>query len=332
LRRFFQSIWVRIGLVLALVGGIAGVWALLHPAAFWLQPWRPERSEVAGRFIFGPYPVEPDFVALQKKGVTTIVSLLDSDLPYEKVLLGQEQERAARYGMRVLNFPMASILGQSFGKDYLANSKAAAQAALASQGVVYLHCYLGLHRAANVRKFLEEADAGARSTANYEGTLKSGRSPDTLALDRANIAFTAGDMREALRQLAVIEEPEPEAVLLAGWTHYGLHELDAARASFEKVLEKRPDSNDAAAGLGFCALAGGDLPAAGRQFSRLLKKNPDDPSGLEGLGHVRHRQGRDAEARELFGRLLASHENSEVRALYERISATPATPAPEKAP
>ena len=80
----------------ALVGAF-GVWVLLHPASIWVQPWRAERTaSVADDVLLGPYPVEADFIALKQRGVTTIVSLLDPNVPYEKVLLAQERERAAR--------------------------------------------------------------------------------------------------------------------------------------------------------------------------------------------------------------------------------------------
>lgn len=318
MRGMFRSRWLQVGLVLCLLGGAAGIWALLHPAAFWLQPWRPERSVVSSRYIFGPYPIEPDFIALKEQGVTTIISLLDPALPYEAVLLGQEQELARKYGMRVLNFPMASILGQSFGKDYLANSRAAAQAALGSQGTVYLHCYLGLHRAANVRKFLEEH----AETTGYEGTLKSGRSADVLALDYANIAFLEGNMEEALRHLATIASPTPDSTLLGAWANYRLGRIEAARGGFEQVAAARPDLTDALAGLGYCALRSDDLAEAEKQFGLVLAAHPDDPSALQGLGHVRHRQGRTSEARALFARVLAKHpQNSEVRELLEKLTA-----------
>ena len=320
MKSLLKSRWLRIGLVACGIGAASGIWMLLHPAAFWLKPWRPESFEMAGRFIFGPYPVEPDFVALQRKGVTTIISLLDPMLPYEKVLLDEERERAQRYGMRVLNFPMASILGQSFGKDYWANSKAAAQAALQAQGVVYLHCYLGLHRAANVRKLLQEQ---AR-TETFEGTVQSGRSPETLALDRANIAFQRGHMEQALTELATIPQKTPEATLLEAWADYRLNRLDEARADFQQVAAARPDLLDAVSGLGFCALRRGDLHAAETQFELVLQKVPDDPSGLEGLGHVRYQQGRTAEARELFEQLVAKHpENVEVQQILERMKQAP---------
>lgn len=319
MKRVLKSRWIKIGLVVCVLGAGSGVWLLLHPAAFWLKPWRPQAFETQGRFIFGPYPVEPDFVALKKQGVSTIVSLLDPMLPYERVLLDQERERAQRYGMRVLNFPMASILGQSFGKDYVANSKAAAQAALRSRGVVYLHCYLGLHRAANVRKILQEQ----AQTEAYAGTLESGRSPDVLALDRANIAYLQGNTEQALAALATIQQKTPEATLLEAWAYYRLNRLDEALADFQQVAAARPDLTDAVAGIGFCALRRGDLHVAETQFNRVLAQRPDDPSGLEGLGHVRYQQGRLAEARALFEQIVAKHpENVDVQQLLDRIKAS----------
>ncbi len=320
MREFLRSRTFKVLALLGVVGFAVGVWLLLHPAAFWLQPWRPAPSTVGSRFIFGPYPVEPDFEHLKQERVTTIVSLLDPMLPYEKVLLDQERERAGRFGMRVLNFPMASILGQSFGKDYLANSKAAAQAALDSEGVVYLHCYLGLHRAANVRKFLQEK----AETSLYGGTRKSGRSADTLALDQANLAYIDGKMEAALAELDRIQQKTPEANVLEGWVNYRLNRLDAARAAFQRVLDQVPGHSDATSGLGFCALRANDLATAEKQFSAVLAANPDDSSGLEGLGHTRLREGRTAEARALFERLLSRHpENTEVQELLHKLKETP---------
>jgi tetratricopeptide (TPR) repeat protein len=311
--------WIVAGAVVCVLGAFAGVWMLLHPAAFWLQPWRPEAQHFDNRIIFGPYPIEPDFLALRKQGVATIVSLLDSDLPYEKVLLGQEQELAARYGMKVLNFPMASILGQSFGKDYVAMSKAAAQAARDSPGIVYIHCYLGLHRADNVRRLL----ATGTALATYKGKLAPERSADTLALDRANIAFLEGRPQDTLDELEAIKEPGASSKRLGAWAHYRLGEIDAARAGFAEVAAEHPDDLDAAAGLAYCALRSGDLDEAEKQFQRVLLAKPDDAQSTEGLGYVRYRQDRKDEARALFEKVLEQHpENLEVRQILERLKAS----------
>ena len=275
---------------------------------------------MSSRFIFGPYPLEDDFVVLQKKGVTTVISLLDPDLPYEKVLLGQERELARRHGIEVQNFPMASILGQSFGKDYVKNSKAAAQAAIDSKGVVYIHCYLGLHRAKRVQAYLQAYAA----TSNYPGEIQSGRSAETLALDYANIAFMEGRNEDVLAALARLRVKSDQATLLEGWANYRLGRIAVARAEFATVVKNRPDYADAVAGLGYCALRDGDLVAAARYFELVLSSHPGDPSAMQGLGHVRHHQGRGAEAKALFEAVLKQHpDNSEVREILKSFEPAP---------
>ena len=320
--RLSRSRWFTAAIALAVLLGGIGIWALLHPGGIWLQHWRAERSVTSTRFIFGPYPLEDDFPVLKDNGVTTIISLLDPDLPYEKILLDQERGLAERNGMQVRNFPMASILGQSFGKDYLANSKAAAQAAIESHGVAYIHCYLGLHRSENVRKILEAY--ASTKTATYAGTLKSGRSEDVLSLDRANIAFLEGHPEESLRELANIKSKTYEAALLEAWSTYRLGKIESARAVFTKLLLERPDDPDALGGLGYCALRSGDLGEAALRFSLVLSKHPNDAQAIQGLGHVRYQQGQLAEARSLFERVLAQHpENTDVRDALEKMKATP---------
>lgn len=319
LLKLFRLRWVQVLLGLGVLGFAAGVWMLLHPAAFWLQPWRPQAQAVGSRFIFGPYPIEEDFRTLQAKGVTTVVSLLDSDLPYEMVLLGQEKELAAKYGMKVLNFPMASILGQSFGKDYVANSRAAAQAAIEDGGIVYVHCYLGLHRAANVRKILAEYS----DTGHYTGSVPVERSADRLALDRAHVAFQENRMADALRELARIEVKTHQTTLLEAWSHYRLNQIDAARERFAAVTTPEllsKEAIDARSGLGYCDLRQNELAQADRHFSAILAKHPDHVPSVEGLGYVRYRQDRHAEARTLLERVLErTPDNTEVREILQKL-------------
>jgi len=312
--------WVAAGAAACLLGAAAGVWLLLHPAAFWLKPWRPQAQQFDHKIIFGPYPIEQDFQALQQQGVTTIISLLDSDLPYEGVLLEQEKELAAKYGMQVKNYPIKSILGQGFGKDYARMSRAAAQGARDSLGVVYIHCYLGLHRAAAVRKLL----VADRITVSHQGALKPERSDDTLALDRASMAFRENRPKDTLKELGTVSALTPEARLLGAWAHLRLNQVAAARADFAQVAHERPDLLDAATGLGYCALRSSDLPEAERQFQRVLTRVPDDPSASEGLGYVRDRQGRREEARALLEKVLARNpDHAEVRQVVERLRRAP---------
>jgi Flp pilus assembly protein TadD len=318
--------WMAGLLALALAGGAFGIWVLLHPASMWVQPWRAERSAVTDGVVFGPYPVEDDFIELKQRGVTTIISLLDPAIPYESVLLGQERERAARHGMQLLNFPMASILGQSFGADYARNSRAAAEAALNARGIAYIHCYLGLHRAVNVEKYL----AQSRSTTRYAGSVASTRSPDTLALDQANFAFLNADYAGTLAHLAAIQAPGPAALQLAGWANYRLGRIPAAREQFNRALAVDPDDLESQTGLAYCALRDGDLASSEQRFTEILSKRDEDPAAIEGLAYVKYRQGHADEARVLFGRALALNpDNDETRAMLNRLQvASPAVAVP----
>jgi tetratricopeptide (TPR) repeat protein len=309
-----------IALMLCALLGAFGIWVLLHPASIWVQPWRAERTaSVADGVLLGPYPVEADFIALKRRGVTTIVSLLEPNVPYEKVLLAQERERAARYGMTVLNFPMGSILGQKFGDAYARNSKAAAAAAINANGTAYIHCYLGLHRARNVQQHL---------AAHVHSTIYAGsRSAPAAELDaehRAQTAFDAGDYARSLSVLATIPHKGPRTARLEAWNYYRLQRIREARAAFERVLREHPNDGDALTGLAYCGLAENRLDAAELAFTRVLGANNDDVSAVEGMGHVRYRQGRWADAEALFARAaVLNPANAETRQMLERLQRAP---------
>ncbi|TWI13612.1 tetratricopeptide repeat protein [Aerolutibacter ruishenii] len=321
--RTTRSKLLYLALAACLFLGAFGTWVLLHPASVWVQPWRAARSDTSERIIFGPYPVEADFAFLKEKGVTTIVSLLNPDQPYERALLAQERGHAARHGMKVLNFPMGSILGHSFGKDYMANSRAAAEAALNADGAAYIHCYLGLHRAKNVQRYL----AGFAKSESYAGSVERERSSDRLALDEANRAHIEGRHQDSLRELARIEVQDADALLLEGSNHMRLGDLGAAAAAYARVLVVDPDHAGATTGLGFVALrrhntssAQHDLGEAERRFTRTLAVRQGDLDATEGLAYVRHRQGRGDEARALLQRVIeANPGHTEVRTLLERL-------------
>jgi tetratricopeptide (TPR) repeat protein len=309
-----------IAFMLCALLGVSGIWVLLHPASIWVQPWRAERTaSVADDVLLGPYPVEPDFIALKQRGVTTIVSLLEPNVPYEKVLLAQERERAARYGMTVLNFPMGSILGQRFGDDYARNSKAAAEAAINANGTAYIHCYLGLHRARNVQQHLA---AHVRSTI-YAGS-RSAPTADLDAEHRAQTAFDAGDYPRSLAALATISHKGLRTARLEAWNYYRMRRIPEARAGFERVLREHPNDGDALSGLAYCRLAENRLDDAALAFTQVLSANTDEVSAVEGMGHVRYRQGRWADAKTLFARAaVLNPANAETRQMLERLQLAP---------
>ncbi len=308
-----------LGACLALLGGAAGVWVLLHPASFVVQPWRAQQSVTGARFVFGPYPVDADMHRLKAEGITTIISLLNPQLPYEAALLDDEKERAERLGMRVLNFPMGSILGQRFGADYERNSRAAADAAIASPGTVYIHCYLGLHRAASVRDYLEQ-HAGQAATSEFDGSLEHGRSERQLANERAQGLYEQDDYAGALRELATVQPMDYAAYVLTGWVQLRRGENVLARDAFRRATLMPDPKADAWGGLGFALLRLDDLEGASTAFEQALKLSPDDNDAMQGMAQVLYRQDRTEQARALLERLHAqAPDNAEVNALLERL-------------
>lgn len=293
-----------------------GVWVLLHPASVWVQPWRATVSEVRNDVIFGPYPTEDDFQVLRERGVTTIVSLLNPAVPYEKVLLAQERERAARFGMEIQNFPMGSILGQKFGEDYHANSRAAAEAALSAPGTAYIHCYLGINRARNVQKYLDTL-ATSTNYAGVEGSLE-----DIDAHERARLAYKERRSEEVVREVSAMQAPSVQALRMAAWSHLRMGEIPEARGRFQQILAEVPDDNDAATGLGYCALRDGELAGAEAHFATVLARTSEDIAAIEGMGYARMRQGDRGQARALFQQALeANPDNQETRAVLARLEA-----------
>lgn len=308
---------VVVTLVLGACLGALGVWVLLHPASIFVQPWRAVRAEspVKGVMV-GPYPVEDDFIELKKRGVTTIISLLEPNVPYEKALLDEERERASRYGMIVKNFPMGSILGQKFGDAYATNSKAAADAAINANGVAYIHCYLGLHRARNVQEYL----AAHVKTSSYGGSRTTANASDLDNEHIAQTAFDARDYQRSLDALAKIPHKNLRAARLEAWNYYRLRRLPEARAAFQRVLAEFPDDGDAIGGLAYVELAGSNLAQADAAFSRILATDADDVSAMSGLGLVRYRQGRKDEAKALFTKVVElDPDNGEAAEMLGRI-------------
>ncbi len=306
-------------LVLGLAGFAFGVWVLLHPASIFVQPWRAAQAQAPVQgVLLGPYPVEEDFADLKKRGVTTIISLLEPNVPYEKVLLERERALAERHGMTVKNFPMGSILGQKFGENYSKNSKAAAEAALSADGVAYIHCYLGLHRARNVQRYLAEHAQVQAQTYATTGAGVSGA--DMEAEDRATQLFGEDRFEESLAALSAVKDKGPRMLRLEGWSLYRLHRNDEAHAAFARALAMSPGDKDARIGMAYSDLARKRLEQAQQDFLELRRLYPTDGMVLQGLGNAYFRQARWKDAEAVFVETLRHDPgNGEVEDMLERV-------------
>ena len=289
----------------AVVAGVIGLitaiwWIAVTPDNLLLRKWRARQQDLTAKVIVGPYPLEADFRTLKRRNVTLIVSLLNPQLPYERVLLDKERAAAAAAGIELRNFPMTSMWGHEVGDRSAVNGRAAADAARNAKGKVYLHCYLGIHRARSVADLI----AGRAAVTSYQPRA-SERSEERKLLDAADAAYARGDYAETLRVLAQIRHPDAGAHALRGWASYKSGDIAAAGAAFRAASFAAPRDAAPLIGLGYVAMRGNDLAAAQESFRRALVLRADDVDALTGAGMVALRQGRNADAVALLTRAVA---------------------------
>lgn len=300
------------GLLLA----VAAFWVLITPDNPLTGLFRSKISNTDARVIVGPYPLEEDFRILKKHHVTLIVSLLDPRLPYEAVLLERERELARKHRMRLLHFPMTSILGRGMGRDYEQNAALAAEAVAREPGKVYLHCYLGLHRI----KVVEELLLARSVTTGAYLVRQAERTEHARLLEQAQTQYEAGRYRVVLDILKQLKHLDQPGRLLQAWATYRMGDIAAARELFSEILQTTPGSSDARVGLGYCALRENNLNAAEQHFAAVLEINPSDDSALVGMGLVRYRQNRLDQAASYFeASLKINPDNHEARDTLARI-------------
>ena len=276
----------------ATIAGLLGYFVLITPDNPIMRALRGEISDVDSNIIIGPYPVQSDFEKLKKNGVTKIISLLDPAVPYEKSLLDQERVVAKKMQMEVVNFPMISILGHKMGANYEKNAAAAADEIAASKGKVYVHCYLGIHRAIVVKDLLKDKHV---TIGRY--LVKGGeRSNLAIELDKAEQLFNERYFQEARNVLDSMASLTPTAQSLYGWVAYRQKDVVEARKRFGQLAEDPASAIDAAVGLGYCDLQENKLDSAVATFSKTIKSQPKNESALTGMGLALYRQNKPEES------------------------------------
>lgn len=307
--------------LLAIAAGGAGYWVLITPGNSFTRLFQRKITDVDAPIVIGPYPVERDFRLLKDHQVRLVVSLLDPALPYEKTLLERERQLAAKHGMRVVNFPMSSILGKKFGGYYDDSAARAADLIAKSGEKLYLHCYLGLHRIQVVRDLL-----AARGVQSGMYTIRQAeRDKSRRLLDAAEASYQGGRYEEALASLALIPPAElaTPARVLQAWSHYHSRHLEVAGKLFADLQSVA--AVDASVGLGYCALRAGDAAAAERLFLQATAAASANAEAIGGLGLTYFRLGRLPEAAaKLEAALRLTPENQELREVLAKITAKPA--------
>jgi tetratricopeptide (TPR) repeat protein len=302
-------------LIWAVIACLLGYFVLITPDNPIMRALRGEISDVDSNIIIGPYPVQSDFEKLRENGVTKIISLLDPAVPYEKSLLDQELIVAKQLQMELVNFPMISILGHKMGANYEKNAAAAANEIAASKGKVYVHCYLGIHRAIVVKNLLRD-----KHIAIGRYLVKGGeRSNLAIELDKAEQLFNEHYYNEARSVLDSMASLTPTATSLYAWVAYRQKDVVEARKRFEELSKVPANASDAGIGLGYCDLQENKLDSAVAAFSKAIQSQPKNGSALTGMGMALYRQSKFEESATYLEKALQINpENTEAALILKR--------------
>ncbi len=161
----------------------------LTALAFWLNPRLMIDSDMrltgegrgTAQFVFGPYPDRERLAALKKEGYTAVVPLLSrAVVPFEPMLLDQEEAAARDAGLEVVHIPMLPWVSSN------ENVEPALRALVARGGRYYVHCYLGKDRVNVFRRKLEAvpgADAGGAGERRSLADIKAFERGPVTALE-----------------------------------------------------------------------------------------------------------------------------------------------------
>lgn len=127
------------------------------------------REETQGeRLTFGSYPDEAKLRELEAEGYDGVITLLNPDIPFERVLLEREQASAEEIGIPVRSYPMLPWISQN------ERALTGIAALVGGEGRYYIHCYLGKHRVELVRRKLDAGGPEPVTAAPLPDTLERG--------------------------------------------------------------------------------------------------------------------------------------------------------------
>ncbi|MEK6683266.1 MAG: hypothetical protein AABY46_01250 [Nitrospirota bacterium] len=146
--------FLRAGVLALLVALPAsyGIYNIFRPEQYPIKFLRGDVIQVNDTLLFGPYPTEQEIKRLKRQGVTELISLMDSSMPFESPLIGMGKRLAEENDLSFKNVSLS----------YLPNLKSKSNLSRVNELVLYLrenshkkkyvHCYLGRHRTTLVKE------------------------------------------------------------------------------------------------------------------------------------------------------------------------------------
>jgi hypothetical protein len=125
---------------------IAANFATFEPYLLPLRYVKASVEAVNERVVVGPYVDPADLANLKGRGISTVVSLLDPSVVYEKSLIEREASDAPQAGLRFVNLPIRT--SEPLTSAVNQNSARRLEMLLSAQpqGKIYVHGFLSAPR------------------------------------------------------------------------------------------------------------------------------------------------------------------------------------------
>jgi tetratricopeptide (TPR) repeat protein len=122
-------------------------------------------------------------------------------------------------------------------------------------------------------------------------------------------SYRLGHALDCAERLLGRQPENVRALLWRGWIREGMHEPEAARKDYRRVLARDADCDEARLHLAEMLIPRRPREAA-KHFERLRQKKPTGPEILLGLARCRRRLGQAGEARQLLDAVLQEQPRS----------------------
>ncbi len=203
--------WPALGLLGFVFLAACGAFAVfLNTGTSVIAARRSGAEAVTRNLTFGSYPDLAQLKFLKEQGYDGVITLLHPLVPFEKVLLDEEEENGREAGIEILSFPML---------PWIAENKAALDGVrklIQGNKRYYVHCYLGQHRANLVRNLATGGKGVDEDTvrALFRGGLERGT---LLSYDQRRIVvgpfptdeeWFATVLRLGVREVVVTLDPK----------------------------------------------------------------------------------------------------------------------------
>jgi hypothetical protein len=125
---------------------IAAHFAMFEPYLFPLRYVKARMEAVNEHVVVGPYADPADLANLKGRGVSTVVSLLDPTVVYEKSLIEQEASAAPQAGLRFVNLPIRKSEPLTSAVNQNSERRLEMLFSAQPQGKIYVHGFLNAPR------------------------------------------------------------------------------------------------------------------------------------------------------------------------------------------